>query len=109
MYTTDLVHTHGEPTRVPASSDESFGCAGAVQARLAVRGVLEVVLGWTSGAIVIDVDMISKIGARCPMRNEHGYNSLFGRSAIADVQTLVRAPSLSYPRQAPTPPYSLRL
>ena len=36
----------------------------------------EVPLGWTSGAIVKDYDMISKIRARCVMRNGHGYNSL---------------------------------
>jgi hypothetical protein len=39
------------------------------------------------------------------MTNEHGYNSLTGRSAIADVQTLVRRPPKSVPRQPPTPPY----
>ena len=42
------------------------------------------------GATVLDYDLNSKIRARCPMRNEHGYNSLTGRSAIADVQTLVQ-------------------
>ena len=42
------------------------------------------------GATVLDYDMNSKIRAHCPMRNEQGYNSLTGRSAIADVQTSVR-------------------
>ena len=44
-----------------------------------------------SGAIVSDYDMISKIRRHCPVRNRELYNSLTGRSAIADVQTSVRA------------------
>ena len=34
------------------------------------RGVLEVPLGWTSGAVVSDHDVISKIRARQTTRNE---------------------------------------
>ena len=37
------------------------------------------------------------------MRNEQGYNSLTGRSAIADVQTLVRARPKTVPCQPPRP------
>ena len=68
--------------------------------------MVEVVLGWTSGAILSDYDINSKIRARCPMRNEHGYNSLTGRSAIADVQTLVRGAPKTYLQQA-APPRSM--
>ena len=75
---------------VRASLRESSGCVWRHQHRCAGDDVLELPLGWMSGAIVSDQDVISKIRAHCGMRNEHGYNSLTGRSAIADVQTLVR-------------------
>ena len=37
------------------------------------------------------------------MRNEHGYNSLTGCTAISDVQTMLRGRPKTPPRQ-PTPP-----
>ena len=58
--------------------------------------MLEVPLGWTFGAIVNDCDTNSKIRARCPMRNEQGYNSLTGSMAISDVQTPVSVGPKTY-------------
>ena len=68
----------------------SHGCVCSVQHDARRRRRVGAALGWMSGAIVSDYDINSKIRARCVMRNEHGYNSLTGRSAIADVQTSVR-------------------
>ena len=56
---------------MPAPSDASSGWVGLLQHDLAVRGVLELVQGWTFGAIVNDYDMISKIRARLTTRNLH--------------------------------------
>ena len=67
--------------------------------------MLEVPLGWTFGAIVNDCDTNSKIRARCPMRNEQGYNFHLWRTSIADVQASIRGPPKTVPRQPPTPPY----
>ena len=75
---------------VTVLTGESYGCVSHFQHRCAGDDELELPLEWMSGAIVSDQDVISKIRAHCGMRNEHGYNSLTGRSAIADVQTLVR-------------------
>ena len=73
----------------------SYGCVWHFQHRHAGDDKLELPLGCMFGAIVSDYDINSKIRRHCPMRNHHGYNSLTGRSAIADVQTSVRVPSLS--------------
>ena len=54
---------------VPASLHESSGCVWHHQHRCAGDDVLELPLGWMSGAIVNDYDIISKIRARLPVRN----------------------------------------
>ena len=72
---------------VTAVTRESYGCVWHLQHRRAGDDLVEVPLGWMSGAIVSDHGMISKIRARCPMRNRELYNSLTGRSAIALVGT----------------------
>ena len=55
---------------------------------------------------MLDYDLNSKIRAHCVMRNEQGYNSITGRSAIADVPALVSDRPKSTPQRAPTPPYA---
>ena len=39
--------------------------------------------------IVRDMGRLSKIGARCPMRNEHSYNSSLGPTRVGAIQTPV--------------------
>ena len=58
---------------MPALTRESSGCAWCLHGADAGRGVLEVPLGWTSGAIVSEHDMISKIRARHGTRNRELY------------------------------------
>ena len=74
-------------TVVPSDADRDSDqqvliCSGTSPARLAVRGTLEVPLGWTFGAIVNDYDINSKIRTRQSTRNRHGYNSLTGRDSV---------------------------
>ena len=47
--------------RVTVLTGESYGCVSHFQHRCAGDDVLELPLGWMSGAIVNDYDMISKI------------------------------------------------
>ena len=63
---------------VRASLRESSGCVWHHQHRCAGDDVLELPLGWMSGAIVSDHDMISKIRARLSLRNREFYT---GQSA----------------------------
>ena len=58
---------------VPASLHESSGCVWHHQHRCAGDDVLELPLGWMSGAIVSDYDLISKIRARQCLRNRELY------------------------------------
>ena len=58
---------------VRASLRESSGCVWHHQHRCAGDDVLELPLGWMSGAIVSDYDLISKIRARWSTRNHELY------------------------------------
>ena len=75
---------------VTAVTAESYGCVWHLQQRYAGHDVLEVSLEWTYGAITFLNGRYSKIGARCPMRNEHGYNSSLGPTRVGAIQTPVR-------------------
>ena len=58
---------------MPALTRESSGCAWCLHGADAGDDELELPLGWMSGAIVNDYDMISKIRARQSVRNRELY------------------------------------
>ena len=94
---------------VTAVTAESYGCVWHLQQRYAGHDVLEVSLEWTYGAITFLTGHTNRksehvIGCAMSHSNEQGYNSLTGRSAIADIQTLVRRGPKTVPCHPPTPP-----
>ena len=87
---------------MPALTRESSGCAWCLHGADAGRGVLEVPLGWMSGAIVNDYDMISKIRARQSTRNRELYTGQWAdtRSSRVREQQVVG----QKPRRVSRPP-----
>ena len=83
----------------------SHGCVCSVQHHHAGGDMVEVVLGWTSGATVSDYDINSKIRARHYLRNHRGYN----RSRLTEGIGRSARPSGGRPKTTPchppTPPY----
>ena len=73
------------------------------QHRCAGDDVLRCSLEGAFGAIVRDMGRESKIGARCPMRNERSYNSSLGPTRVGAIQTPVSVPPETRPCQPPRP------
>ncbi len=68
-------------------------CGHAVVTRGAEGGAGSV----TSDDITFFRDRISKIRARCPMRNEQGYNSISGQNSIRANGGARKAPAKNHP------------
>ena len=92
------------PSDADRDSDQQvLICSGTSPARLAVRGTLEVPLGWTFGAIVNDYDINSKIRARLGTRNRHGYNFPTGRDSVRRSARASSVPPKTTPHDPPHP------
>ena len=88
---------------VRASLRESSGCVWHHQHRCAGDDVLELPLGWMSGAIASDQDLISKIRARQSTRNRELYTGQWAdtrSSRVREQQVVDQKP----PASSDTPP-----